>query len=372
MRTGEHLRDPAEQTWLFCGVVPFASLRQRPQWLALGMARARRVLYLDPHRSLAHERRLLPALSRVGDRLAVLTPASSLPVTGYARALNRLSFAWTARRVRACLATLGWAPPRVVVTSFPKQIDLVRGMTDARVVYDVMDDYPRFFDAWQAGVLRRMHRELLARADVVVASSRELARRCEDDGAAAVTLLENGVPSAFVEECRSAQPAAELMHLPEPRFGYIGTISSWFDFEAVAALARAFPTGSVVIVGPEETRRPTLPANVHFLGARPHASLPGILRTLQIGLVPFRRSAMIDAVNPVKVYEYLAAGLPILATESTELRRFETALALASAADWPAAATRLLASPPSPEAQRARCRDATWEVRVAALEEVLR
>ncbi len=351
---------------LFYGIVPFRSLKQRPQWMAEGLAERRRVLYVDPHRSLLHCRRGRPALERVHDTLAVLTPPAVLPFSGFVRAINRRNAASTRVQVAEALAHLGWSAPSSVLATFPKHADATEGAP--ALVYDVMDDYPRFFGWWQRRVLARMHRELLARADAVVTSSHELAARSRHLGARRVEVVENGVPAWFREASARATPDPTLAAFPGPRFGYVGTISSWFDFSAVRRLALAFPSASVLLVGPRACRPPRLPPNVHFVDARPHEQLPSVLRAFDVGLVPFRRTALVDAVNPVKVYEYLAAGLPVLATDSTELRRFGAAVTVVDSEAWANGAAAVLATPP---ASRPLESEATWDRRVAAVEAIL-
>ncbi len=134
--------------------------------------------------------------------------------------------------------------------------------------------------------------------------------------------LGNGIPAALIKRCRVGSPPPALAALPRPRLGYLGMISHWMDFAAVAALARATPHGSVVLVGPRDMAPPPLPANVHFLPAVCEGAVPGVLRGFDLGLIPFVRSPAIDAVNPIKLFEYLAAGLPVLSADFEEIRTY--------------------------------------------------
>jgi glycosyltransferase involved in cell wall biosynthesis len=173
-----------------------------------------------------------------------------------------------------------------------------------------------------------------------------LAEQCRIAGASQVTVVGNAVPAAFVAACRDAVVPEEIRSLPRPVLGYVGTIARWLDADALRWLAEAFPHGTVLLVGPVEQRPTRLPANVVLLGERPHEQLPGILRGLDLGLVPFLSSPLIDAVNPVKVYEYWAAGLPVLSTPFAEAQRLRPGVVVAPASEWPRSARELLASPP--------------------------
>ena len=166
--------------------------------------------------------------------------------------------------------------------------------------------------------------------------------------------------------CRDAAPAAELAKLPRPLFGYVGTIGPWFDFEAVRTLAAAFPEGSVVLIGPTDVTLPRLPRNVHWLGQRAHAALPELLKGFDAGLVPFVPSALTNAVNPVKVHEYLAAGLVVLGTEFDELKRFSAPVYSAPASEWAQLFRTSLAGPRPPALPGER-----WEAHAQRLWELL-
>lgn len=364
-------------TIIYASLVAHDSVRQRPHWLAEGLARHARVLWLEPHVSVLHQRPTLGRFTRAHERLAYLTPPTALPVTGYLPLLNTLSSRHTAHHVHRAVRTLGWEAPTALIATFPKHLALVaalrnRGASacEPRVLYDVMDDYPRFFGLGQQQVLERMHRALLASADAITTSSQTLAETITPHTRVQPVVLQNGVATEFIAACERAVPAAELASHGRPIFGYVGVISRWFDFEAVRRLATAFPQGTVALVGPVEVPTPPLPANVVFLGRRAHPELPSLLAAFDVGLVPFLRSPAIDAVNPVKVYEYWAAGLPVLGTPFDELERLRPHVITAPPDEWPAAAGGILTPPRAPTARstvRAHAAANTWELRTDAL-----
>lgn len=349
---------------LYLSLVPYESISQRPHAFAKSLATRARLLYVDPPRSALRGTQLWERRWQVHDSLAVLVPAAGLPITGYFRSLNRIQGRLAARRINAYLASLGWSPPiHATIATFPKHVDWVRYLNARYLVYDIMDDYPEFFNGLQKHTLRKMHHNLLCQAHHVVTSSQTLTSRVAP-WVQHATEIENGVYRAFIHSCQKASSSPRLATLGHPRFGYVGAIDSWFDFEAVRSLAVSFPNGSVVLVGPHRCPIPPLPANVHFMGRVPHEELPRYLIGFNVGLVPFLGSSLIEAVNPVKVYEYLAAGLPILATDFTEMRRFASVATIARTEDWPAAARGLLREPPEVASQRRVAANATWEARV--------
>ena len=351
---------PPRDTLLFFGIVSLASMRQRPHHFAAALARRFEVVYVEPHRSIARI-----ALEHV--RRATVEPGTALPLglhrleagpvlpwSGYLPQLNALNYSHAAGRVRAFLGERGLRAPRVVVATFPKHVDALRHFPGVPVIYDVMDDYPGFFDRWQGRVIERLHRRLLRAATRVTVSSRVLEERHRGQ-TSALQWIGNGVEEEFVFACGSATPDPEIAALPAPRLGYLGTLGDWIDIEAIRVLATAFPRGTVVLVGPVQTRLAGLPRNVRVVGTLPRGRLPGVLAAFDVGLVPFRRSRLTDAVNPIKIYEYFAAGLPVLAADLEELRSWGGALTrCANPAEWIAGAHAALKSAPDPALRASR------------------
>ena len=347
-------------TLLFFGIMPLASMRQRPHHFAAALARRFEVVYVEPHRSigriaLEHARR---AVDETGPDLPVgihrLEAGPVLPWSGYLPLLNAINYSRAAGRVKAFLADRGLRAPRAVVATFPKHFDVLRHFPGVPVIYDVMDEYPGFFDRWQAQMIAHLHVRLLRAATRVTVSSRVLEQRSRRH-ARALQWIGNGVEDEFVRACGSATPDPEIAALPGPRLGYLGTLGDWIDIGAIRSLAAAFPRGTVVLVGPVRTRLARLPRNVRVTGILPRARLPGVLAAFDVGLVPFRRSRLTDAVNPIKLYEYFAAGLPVVAADLEELRAWRSSLALcASEAEWIAATRGALDEAPDPARRESR------------------
>jgi glycosyltransferase involved in cell wall biosynthesis len=176
--------------------------------------------------------------------------------------------------------------------------------------------------------------------------------------------------------------AAEVEALPRPRIGFFGLIADWVDVELLDIVAAQIPEAQLVMVGSVQntsssmdrlTRRP----NVHLLGRRPYAQLPALCKGFDVAVLPFVRSELTRAANPLKLREYLAAGLPVVSTDLPECQALRERLPRAAAsAHWLAEddahfvsqLKTLLASPRSrlgPRAHRARALAAEgWEARL--------
>ena len=117
----------------------------------------------------------------------------------------------------------------------------------------------------------------------------------------------------------------DLYSIPHPRIGYVGVIQRRVDFTLVRQLADAFPRAHFVFVGPvwpdADIKFVKGLSHVHFLGPKPYDSLPAYLQHMDVGIIPHASGEFVKSMNPMKLYEYLAAGIPVVTTpvSGTEL-----------------------------------------------------
>ena len=306
--------------------------------LVLSLSASVRVLWVDPPVSaLGRPRGGLrgPCAARGARIDAVAHRIERLRVTGPplitrvgVRALTR---GILGSRVRAAARARGGADVVVVANpllGFP----LLDG---AQCVYYVTDDWPA--GASLMGLSRpaitRLERANAKRAHVVAAVSPSLADRLSREHGIPVSVLANGCTVGDATE------AVEL-GLPDPVVGLAGQINERLDLELLQAVAdRGL---SLALVGPRREREPTFARqldellarpNVRWLGPRPSSSLPGLLARFRVGVTPYALSDFNKASFPIKTLDYLAAGLPCVATPSPALDWLDTDLV--SVADRP-------------------------------------
>ena len=236
------------------------------------------------------------------------------------------------------------------------------------LVYDRMDEHRGF--STNAPAMLREEGRLLAGADLVTATSSRL-----EESSLRANLHTVRVPNGCDWPRWSTPMGAGLpAGLQRPIIGYFGAISEWFDGALVERLAAARPQWSFVLVGStygaELGRLARLP-NVHLLGERPYPTLAGLAKEFDAGIIPFRRSALTDATDPVKFYEMMALGLDVVATALPELEGRGDLVRLASTPDeFLAALDEVVRRPPPPELVERRRQFAfanRWETRAAML-----
>jgi glycosyltransferase involved in cell wall biosynthesis len=254
----------------------------------------------------------------VAPNLWVVAPVS-VPLHRWSiiRAFNR----WSLRRsLRRQMRRLGFARP-ILWSFLPIGVDLLGGLDESLVVYHCVDDY-----AANPGVdaerLREMEERLLAAADLTIATNPLLYDERRGRARRAVYLGNVANTTHFAPRVDHALPP-ELATLPRPILGYQGNISGYkTNLEWLAAAARAMPQASVVLVGPvgwgdpQTDVRPlqALP-NVHFVGRVDYERLPDFVAAFDVGLLPLRDNESTRRSFPMKFYEYMAAGKPIVAAD---------------------------------------------------------
>jgi glycosyltransferase involved in cell wall biosynthesis len=313
-------------------------------------------------------RGLAPA--RAVDGLHVLSPLV-VPLHGYApvRALNRrLLPALVARSTRA----LGMHNP-ILWAYVPQAEVLLDALAPSLVVYHCVDDIAAQ-EGIDAASFRDAEQRFASRADLVLASAPGLAERMRTI-ARNVLYAPNVADTALFGralERGSVDPAVAA--LPSPRVVFTGAIvSTKLDFKLLAELARMRPEVSFALVGPVGPGDPRVDVsvlraepNVHLLGAREYAELPDVLRGANVGLVPYARNPLTDSIFPMKVYEYLAAGLPVLATELPSLTGVEDVRTAADAAQMAVALDEALTTDGEEQrrARSERARAHSWDRRL--------
>jgi hypothetical protein len=183
-----------------------------------------------------------------------------------------------------------------------------------------------------------------------------------------VALVRHGVDHGhFAKALDPATPVPQdLARLPRPVIGFFGLVADWVDLELVRQVADAHPRASVVLLGNVVTSTAALEGarNVHLLGRRPYALLPGYCRGFDVALTPFRLNELALAANPLKAREYVAAGLPNVCTDLPELRAVPGCTVARTRPEFVAAVGRALLDGGPRRERSDLVRSEGWEARV--------
>lgn len=269
------------------------------------------------------------------------------------------------------LARLGVDPEPVVLASNIYAPALLSRLRKKLVLYD-FNDHPLQFaatPAWARPYLRRT----LSQAQGVFVVSEYYRRTLAAETDRPLILLGNGVEMAHFEAPRTLP--ADLAALPRPRIGYVGLLSHFLDFELLEALRRNRRGGTVVLIGPGSPATDAAVAEfgrregVAVLGPRPYAEVPAYMQGLDVGVIPFRAAdPFVQGINPNKVYQYLAAGLPVITTPLLDLAPSAPDLLFAATPDEVGTAlAQALEAPADAARRRALARPHDWDALAARM-----
>ncbi|APW36522.1 hypothetical protein RD110_04300 [Rhodoferax koreense] len=349
--------------YIFWGVIDWHFRHQRPQHLAQAIAATgRRVFYVSAHLAdNAGPGFTAEPLDEAGRLFQI-----RLYVRGAPPIYHRAPDAAVMAQLRASVGELlEWADCGRVISlvqhSFWHGVASV--LPNSRLVYDCMDHHEGFGNN-DAGILA-LEQQLLRDADVTIATSAWLAE----------------VLTPRTAHCHIVRNAGDYQHfarIPDTMFrdpggrkviGYIGAIAEWFDLELVEKIARRFADCLVLLVGNDSAgaaaHLSNVP-NVQFTGELSYKELPFYVHGFDVCLLPFRIIPLTLATNPVKVYEYLGTGKPVVATTLPETQQFGDLIETAATHDaYLDAVARALAADPAMgrEARQAFAREQTWRHR---------
>jgi uncharacterized SAM-binding protein YcdF (DUF218 family)/glycosyltransferase involved in cell wall biosynthesis len=296
-----------------------------------------------------------------------------LPYSRIARWINRLLLITSLRR---WMRAVGFSRP-VIWTFLPTPLahELIDHLDPLVTVYYCIDDLAS--SSPEARRISGSEVAMFKRANLVFVTSEKLRARAAA-ASSNVHFFPFGVRYQSFEDARLAerQAPADVAPLKRPIVGYVGGMHQWIDQELAADVARRLPHVTFVYVGPPQCDLSRLEAcpNIVLLGGKPHASLPAYIREFDIGIVPYRLSDYTSNVYPTKLNEYLSMGIPVVATDLVEIRRFndrhDAVVEIArSGEEFAAAIERTLRTPQETLVPRRIeiARSNSWQARIAQM-----
>lgn len=361
----------------------------RQQVMGILAQRGHRVLFVEQMAGLEHVARyhdLLPrrrqrrqeGLREIQPNLWLFSPPLLLPGRYYLRSINQINAWLVARSLRAPLQALAFTAPVLWVYK-PEHVSLMGRFEESCRVYHCIDEFTVGTHGRKRRLILELEQALLRQTDVVFANS-QLTFEAKRPYNPHTYQIPSGADVAHFEQANAPAtvPDPDVAQLPHPILAFVGNLNEKIDVALLVAVAQEHPDWSLVLVGPcflpeVQLDRLRRMENVHFLGKRPFATLPAILKVADICLLPYAQGEATLYRSPLKLYEYLATGRPIVSTPHPEVETFSDVVAIAPPAKFTTAiVTALQTDSPAARQQRVEvARRHSWSVRVDEMLEYL-
>lgn len=299
------------------------------------------VLYISDPLSLLHFAKILSSEQRARLRLAAqglievdrdiwnLIPFG-IVVPANVRGLDSTNLIshwhrFTIPNVSKQLFENGWNDVDLLYLDSPVNHFLLNACRFKKSVYRMPDLMKGFSKTYQSRVDKEI--EICAKVNLLAYTGKSIRNYIDINiRQSNLMYLKNGVNLEAFKSITSCAPA-DLMPIPRPRVIYVGAIEEWLDYELVIDCAKKLPNASFVFIGNKSvhTKKFRGLANIYCLGAKPHRELAAYLSNSDLGLVPFNLRSnfeFVNAINPLKVLEYIATGLPIVSERWAELDQY--------------------------------------------------
>ncbi len=371
--------------------------RNRQQLMSL-FAAQNRVLYVENRAHFPHVVRdlrrgdlhwrdfFVPAVRRasnVDGELYVFRFPLWMPISGRTP-LRQITGGLRRWLLRRALRRRGFVQP-IVWYSHPSMLDLVDEVPQQSMkIYHAVDEYQAYAGnrtEAQREIVRQQEEALIQQVDAVVVVSENL-YRSKQPLHPNTHIVSNGVNfEAYAAALADEALPKPLSPIAPPRIGYIGLIGDKLDLPMLLAAMQRHPQWSLVLLGQvlieqqQETWRAlqALP-NVHYLGAVPAAEVPHYVKGFQVGLMPYRQNRHAQNISPLKLYDYLAAGIPVASLDIPAVHKFPGFVHIAAEPDdFSEAIARALDdwSPGRAEARRAAAAQHTWAQRTKQISQII-
>jgi len=312
-------------------------------------------------------------IREVEPNIHVLNPLA-VPAYG-TNAVRRFNEKFLVSQVKKAMRKLNFKSPLNMI--FNPAAGLLAGkLGESALIYYCVDEYTAFTGASRG--LKEIEESLFRKADLVIVSAEKLLENKKQYNANTF-IIRHGVDFPMFRKALDAATVvpAEIADLPRPIIGFHGLLADWVDYELLKKTAEHFKDGSIVLIGKiavdAERKIKILDSvkNIHLLGRKPYAELPAYCKGFDVALNPFAISELTLAANPLKVREYLAAGLEVVSTDIPEVRILDYCRIGEDHAGFIRQIEAALANPQSKTEISDSVRAESWEARIEELRAIM-
>ncbi len=308
-------------------------------------------------------------------QLHTYVPLTLLPYKDYpllrSSWVGRNTIRFTLPRLRDLLHKNSFSRVDLVCINNPVMLPLLDQVKYDKSILRVTDDMASF--TGNPDSIAELEEEAIKRVDVVFVTSSRLLERLQPLRSD-IYYLPNGVQYDLFANYSGSLPD-EYRQISSPRIVYLGAIDDWFDVHLVSKLAKYLCDFSFIFIGPVRTDIGLLSnlPNVYFLGPKTQEKVAAYLSFADVGIIPFEKSKLVDSISPIKMYEFLAAGLPVVATRWKELEKVNPPIRMAETASGFAEAVEEAFVGRNREVKERRefAKENSWEARFAYFKEII-
>jgi glycosyltransferase involved in cell wall biosynthesis len=316
-------------------------------------------------------------LRRLNENIYLYSSPVILPFGNKSRLINKINQWWLSLFVKKVVFRLNLKNP-IVWTYMPNSVDLVDKLPVRKLlVYDCVDEHTEYTGLINKALVTEMERQLMNQCDLVFVTAQGL-YDTKKDLAREIFFLPN---AANVEHFMKAQDPLtfvpkDIAAIPGPIVGFVGVIQDWIDLDLVKDAALAHPEWNFVMIGPvaagiDTSSLKALP-NVIFLGRKNVQDLPSYIKAFDVCINPFKINELTDKVSPLKFYEYLASGKPIVSVNMPGVSDFSDVVEITNnSAEFITGIERAIIgeTPEKRQARLNRARENSWDSRAEFMQE---
>ena len=292
--------------------IAFSDMKQRPQYFAEMLSRNHQVYYIEPTKRILSYFKYKEFGSeeyKVNKNLTVFRcdGKAVLPFRWNVYDPLYLNGIYEFIQLKKMLRNAD-----IIIVGFEGWYNVINRVKNKKIIYDKMDDNSLLSNVEGNRVyLQKCEKELIEKSTAMIASAKAFVKRYEKE--LPVYLISNAFDKNDGQYIYYKHQTAE-----QKVYGYVGVIAEWFDNRAIELIAEN-PNNQVVLVGPCRNEK-IEKENVVYIGRVEKSEVAKYISSFDVCLYPFKKSQLLDTINPVKIYEYLLFNKPVIAVESEETK----------------------------------------------------
>lgn len=316
-------------------------------------------------------------IRRLNDNIFLYSPPVTLPFGNKYRMINKINQWWISLFLKRVIAKLDLKTP-MVWTYMPNSIDIIDRLGDREfLIYDCVDEHSEYTGFINKETVHGMENELMARCDMVFVTAQGL-YDAKKDAAKTIYFLPNAANVQLFMKAQDPETKIpdDITAIKKPLVGFVGVIQDWIDLELVRKCAETYPEYSFALIGPVGAGINVAPLealpNVTFLGRKNVTDLPSYIKAFDVCINPFKLNELTDKVSPLKFYEYLASGKPIVSVNMPGVSDFSDVVEIADNYEEFVSAIKRAIETETPEKLQkrlSRAMENSWDSRVEFMSE---